>query len=202
MIFIWKWSASKPSRLNRWKTGENVVSRLEAKQADTNQQFSPCHRSVERTKKKKKKIPFTLTAKILKYHRINLAEKKKGIMREKLYGILKKAKQITQRGFKSWWQLEKRVLRVFKQLKIRLPDESHITISNKTLIQKDTCTTEITEVLFTTAKHGSDLSDHQQMNDEDDVVQWSISQKKKWNNATCSDMDELIGCHTEWSSQK
>ena len=36
------------------KTGENVVSRLEAKQADTNQQFSPCHRSVERTKKKKK----------------------------------------------------------------------------------------------------------------------------------------------------
>ena len=180
MIFIWKWSASKPRRLNRWKTGENVVSRLEAKQADTNQQFSPCHRSVKRTKKKKKKNPIHTNSKNSKIPQDKFSWKKKGIMREKLYGILKKAKQITQRGFKSWWQLEKRVLRVFKQLKIRLPDESYITISNKTLIQKDTCTTEITEVLFTTAKHGSDLSDHQQMNDEDVVHEgWNTTQPWK-----------------------
>lgn len=76
------------------------------------------------------------------------------------------------------WQLEKRVLRVLKQLKIKLPDESYITISNKTLIQKDTRTTAFTEVLFTTAKHGSDLNIHQQMNDEEDMVhaRWSITQ--------------------------
>ena len=76
------------------------------------------------------------------------------------------------------WQLEKRVLRVLKQLKIKLPDESYITLSNKTLILKDTCTTEFTEVLFTTAKHGSDLNVHQQMNDEEDVAhaRWSVTQ--------------------------
>lgn len=42
--------------------------------------------------------------------------------------LKKRDEQRTQRGFKSLWHLEKRASRVLKQLKIKLPEESYITL--------------------------------------------------------------------------
>ena len=96
----------------------------------------------------------------------------------KRYGIKKKG-QTTQRGFKSLRHLEKRASGVRKQLKVKLPEESYTTLSNKTPIQEDTCTTMFTEVLFTTAKTGKQpkrpLTDEgsQKMSSR---VQWNVTQ--------------------------
>ena len=57
---------------------------------------------------------------------------------------------------------------------------------DKTIIQKDTCTSMFIEALFTKPRHGSKLSVHQQMNEYGTCGGILLSHKKKWRNAICS----------------
>ena len=73
-----------------------------------------------------------------------------------------------------WWEcklmqpLWRTVWRCLKKLKIELLYDPAIPLLGiyleKTIIQKDTCTTMFIAALFTIAGHGSNLSVHQQMN--------------------------------------
>ena len=60
------------------------------------------------------------------------------------------------------------VWRFLKKLKIELPYDPAIPLlgiyPEKTIIQKETCTIIFIAALFTIARHGSNLSIHQQMN--------------------------------------
>ena len=63
------------------------------------------------------------------------------------------------------WRIVRRFL---KKLKIELPYDPAIPLlgiyPEKTIIQKETCTTMFIAALFTIPGHGSNLSVHRQMN--------------------------------------
>ena len=60
------------------------------------------------------------------------------------------------------------VWRFLKKIKIELPLDPAIPLLSiypeKTIIQKESCTTMFTAALFTIARYGSNLSVHRQMN--------------------------------------
>ena len=102
------------------------------------------------------------------------------------------------------------VWRFLKKLKLELPYDPATPIlgiyTEKSIIQKESCTKMFIAALFTIARTWKQLKcPSTEMNVKSrrgTYIQWNISHKKEWNWVICSEVDGHRDCHTEWSKSE
>ena len=106
-----------------------------------------------------------------------------------------------------WWRT---VWRFLKKLKTELPYDPAIPLLDiypeKTIIQKETCTTMFIAALFTIASTWKQPVSTDRWKDKEDVAHvyngMLLSHKKKRNWVICSEVDGPRDCKTEWSKSE